>query len=148
MTKEFKVGDQVFDDVLCKWGRVIDVNDIADYPVTVEFNNNLRRQYTFSGVYDFVDSRPTLHHEVPDWCKTKISSAHIGKLVAVRDTTVSPWTYRVLISHNPDEDSPYGTLGLLRPNGSRTYVYPWVYARELTAHELARINLPEDYYAR
>lgn len=141
MTKEFKVGDRVFDDVYCEWGEVIK-DDASEYPVKVKFDSDGKTDlYYQDGKGSKADGRPRLHHEIPEWCIVPVGKQHEGQIIAVRQKESFPWNYRYLVEYKSDNENPYCCLDSAINETSDIFRLTWKYARELTEEEKRKLGL-------
>ena len=109
METVFKKGDKVY-CVLYGWGRVLGVDDVGTYPVTVLFDCDEQIDYTVDGkLYD--DSFPTLSftkYTLKGFSQEKpIKLPEVGEFCLVRDNDSHSWVAKKFRGYNPDSISPY-----------------------------------------
>ena len=106
METVFKKGDKVY-CVLYGWGRVLGVDDVGTYPVTVLFDCDEQIDYTVDGkLYD--DSFPTLSftkYTLKGFSQVKLPQ--VGELCLVRDFDDDRWQLRTFTKYNQYKEVPY-----------------------------------------
>lgn len=109
METVFKKGDKVY-CVLCGWGRVLGVDDIGPYPVTVLFDCDQQIYYTVDGKF-YDDSFPTLsftEYTLQGFSQERpCELPEVGDDVLVFDEVEHSWVLKQFKEYKKDSEYPF-----------------------------------------
>lgn len=129
-TKEFKVGDKVY-DIRYGWGKVVDgevdVEYSDTYPISVDYSNHSRRTYTAEGMEHYTDSSPSLSHTEYSIHSTQ---SEYPKVMEVSNSGVE-WRKRVVFTEKVGRFIAWAQAESFEEAEDEIGTYDWKYAREV-----------------
>lgn len=135
-TKEFKVGDKVF-DIRYGWGEVVDDGFTKDYPIHVTFDEGRLDAYTKEGKYDRCQANPILSHTEYSIHSTQ---SEYPKVMEVSDNRIE-WCKRVVFAEKKGRFIAWALAETFEKAEDEVCTHDWGYAREVQEHR--EISLQE-----
>lgn len=125
-TKEFKVGDKVY-DIRYGWGKVEDNEFAIGYPIYATFDEGRSVVYTKEGKYEIDDINPILSH-------TEYSTqSEYPKVMEVSDCGME-WRKRVVFTEKVGKFIAWTRAETFEEAEDEKVTHDWKYAREVQEH--------------
>lgn len=128
-TKEFKVGDKVF-DIRYGWGKVVGDKAIGVYSIYVTFDRERNNTYTKEGKEHYTDSSPSLSHTEYSIHSTQ---SEYPKVMEVSYSGFK-WYKRVVLAKKGEMFIAWMNAETLEEAEDEKDVRTWYLAREVQEH--------------